>query len=89
LTDNDRIEIGILAVGNNFAHTFLHKMGMKTVEIEVETECATSNNKENNNLDNLNFYSSMHKFNMEIGVENDIIINIDNTDNEWILNWNY
>ncbi|KAE9531995.1 hypothetical protein AGLY_010197 [Aphis glycines] len=37
LTNNDRIEIGTLAVGNNFDHTFLHKMDMNTMETEVET----------------------------------------------------
>jgi len=84
LTDNDRIEIGTLAVGNNFDHTFLHKIDMDTMETEMETECATLNNKENNKLGNLNFNSSMHKFNMELGVENDTNINIDNglTDSE-------
>jgi hypothetical protein len=78
LTDNDRIEIGTLAVGNNFDHTFLHKMDMDTMKTEVETDCTTLNNKENNNLDNLNFYNSIHKHNMEIGVENDSNINNDN-----------
>jgi len=54
------------------------------METEIETECATLNNKENNNLDNLNFHSSMHKFNMELEVENYTNINIDNglTDSE-------
>jgi len=61
----------IETVENNFDHTFLHKMDMDTMETEMETECATLNNKENNNLDNLNFYSSIHKFNMELGVKND------------------
>ncbi|KAL5243515.1 hypothetical protein ACI65C_010925 [Semiaphis heraclei] len=78
LTDNDRIEIGTLAVGNNFDHTFLHKMDIDKMETEMEAECATLNNKENKNLDNLNFHSSMDKFNMEIGVENDTNINNDN-----------
>jgi len=51
---------------------------------KMEAECATLNNKENKNLDNLNFHSSMDKFNMEIGVENDTNINNDNglTDSE-------
>lgn len=75
LTDSDRIQIGTLAVGNNFDHTFLHKMDMDTME--TETECATLNNKENNS-DNFNFHSSMQKCNMEIVVENDSNINNDN-----------
>lgn len=56
---------------------------MDTMDTEMETECATLNKKENN-LDNLNFHSSMQKFNMEIGLENDSNINNDNalTDSE-------
>lgn len=50
---------------------------MDIMETEVETECATLNNKENT-LVNLNFHSSMQKCNMEIGVENDSNINNDN-----------